>query len=187
MSNTQMFHCSKISTQQQEALGGAFSSKAWIPSCVLLGTSANVSNDDGGIQAFFVKQAMDSGFVYVLSNPAYPGLYKIGMTKNAPSKRARELSSATGVPSHFKVECYFEFEYPALVERQLHEFLSHKRFSGNREFFGADALEILDWLEDRDEALSYWFNDTFAEARYLRAIGQYHPAPVVVEMATPLQ
>lgn len=47
------------------------------------------------------------GWVYVLSNPCMPGIYKIGMTTTSPEVRARELSSATGVPAPFKVEAAF--------------------------------------------------------------------------------
>ena len=41
------------------------------------------------------------GLVYVLSNPAMPGLVKIGQTTNEITSRMNELSN-TGVPLHFE-------------------------------------------------------------------------------------
>ncbi|MDC0850100.1 GIY-YIG nuclease family protein [Pseudomonas aeruginosa] len=43
------------------------------------------------------------GFVYVLTSPAMPGLYKVGATTRSPRQRAEELSRGTGVPH----ECGF--------------------------------------------------------------------------------
>lgn len=40
------------------------------------------------------------GFVYVLSNPAMPGLVKIGQTTNEITSRMNELNT-TSVPSQF--------------------------------------------------------------------------------------
>ncbi|WP_220385717.1 GIY-YIG nuclease family protein, partial [Klebsiella pneumoniae] len=49
------------------------------------------------------QQFRMEGWVYVLSNPCMPGIYKVGMTTTSPEVRARELSSATGVPAPFKI------------------------------------------------------------------------------------
>ena len=35
-------------------------------------------------------------WVYVLSNPVQPGIYKIGYTKLTPDERAKQISNATG-------------------------------------------------------------------------------------------
>ncbi len=43
------------------------------------------------------------GYVYVLTNPAIPGLVKIGRTSRTPAIRAAELSEPTGVPCPFEV------------------------------------------------------------------------------------
>ena len=43
------------------------------------------------------------GYVYVLSNPAMPGLYKIGSTRDLTS-RLKDLSNGTGVPAEFEIE-----------------------------------------------------------------------------------
>lgn len=43
------------------------------------------------------------GWVYVLENESMPGVYKIGMTTSTPEKRAKDISSSTGVPTPFIV------------------------------------------------------------------------------------
>ena len=46
------------------------------------------------------------GYVYVMSNVAMPGLYKIGCTSRNPYERASDLYS-TGVPAPFVVDTVF--------------------------------------------------------------------------------
>jgi hypothetical protein len=74
------------------------------------------------------------GFVYVLSNPAMPGMIKVGLTSHLPEDRARKLRS-TGVPLHFTVEHRTVTSRPEAVERAAHEILRDSRVSGEREFF----------------------------------------------------
>ena len=47
-----------------------------------------------------------SGFIYVMTNPAFPDLIKIGKSQKDPTTdRVNELNQ-TGVPEPFKVEYY---------------------------------------------------------------------------------
>ena len=47
---------------------------------------------------------MAEGYIYILLNRAFQNdQYKIGMTTKTPEERARELSSATGIPRDFEV------------------------------------------------------------------------------------
>ena len=46
---------------------------------------------------------MSKGWIYCMSNKAFPSLLKIGQTKNLPTARAEQLYS-TGVPYPFKIE-----------------------------------------------------------------------------------
>ena len=46
---------------------------------------------------------LTAGYVYVMINPSLNGIVKIGKTQNSPDDRAKELSSATGVPTPFFV------------------------------------------------------------------------------------
>ena len=71
----------------------------------------------------------------MLTNPAMPGLVKIGCTGRRPSDRARELSDKTGVPAPFAVAwCCSVSDWQA-VERLTHSRLSACRPNRNREFF----------------------------------------------------
>lgn len=63
------------------------------------------------------------GWVYVLTNPYMPGIYKIGMTTNEPEFRANQISQGTGIPAPFEVsEAYFS-ENPKKDEQDIHEYL----------------------------------------------------------------
>lgn len=81
-----------------------------------------------------------SGFVYVLSNPAFPGVVKVGVTSKHPAERASELQT-TGVPCPFKIEMAIYSEYAREIELAVHEHLSEKRVAMNREFFQVSCLD----------------------------------------------
>ena len=88
--------------------------------------------------------------VYILTNPAMPGLIKIGHTINLV-ERIRSLSSTTGVPLPF--ECYYAVEVGNHVslEKRMHNGLASKRINPGREFFEMnpeDAKQILQIAED---------------------------------------
>ncbi len=82
------------------------------------------------------------GWVYVLSNEAMPGLYKIGMTTTDPESRAAEISHGTGVPLPYKVELAFFSNDPRSDEERIHEHLSSARINQSREFFRCSIEEI---------------------------------------------
>lgn len=91
------------------------------------------------------------GFLYVLSNPVLPGLYKVGRTARTPYIRARELSSPSGWPVAvpFQVE-HFVFVHDTITaERQMRKQMSicGFRYVFNREFFTA-RLDNIIWLMD---------------------------------------
>ena len=75
------------------------------------------------------------GIVYVLSNPAMPGLIKIGNTKrNDVEKRMKELYG-TGVPFPYKCEFSCEVDDCIKVENALHIAFDSNRVNTSREFF----------------------------------------------------
>ena len=97
---------------------------------------------DGG------KNRMPIGFIYVLSNKSLSqGIYKIGLTSRSPSQRCAELSAATGVPEEFSIEYYAEVQAPALIEAEIHDYLSDCRVSNAREFFKADLGLIIESIQ----------------------------------------
>ena len=77
-------------------------------------------------------------WVYIMSNASMPGLLKIGMTTTSPEQRNRELGSATGVPTPFKLEYSLRVSNALRVERALHHELAAYRVNRRREFFETD-------------------------------------------------
>ena len=86
------------------------------------------------------------GFVYVLSNPCMPDLFKIGYTANDPADRAKALSRDTGVPMPFKVEHIILTDDCEATEQSAHLHFGKGRVNRNREFFKAPLLEIKHYL-----------------------------------------
>ncbi|MDB4646527.1 GIY-YIG nuclease family protein [Akkermansiaceae bacterium] len=91
---------------------------------------------------------IETGWVYVITNESMPGLVKVGVTKNRPEHRAKELDE-TGSPTPYKVETAFLFSKAAeRIEKKGHALLADVRVRGNREWFKASpkyaALKILD-------------------------------------------
>lgn len=87
------------------------------------------------------KDIKYDGYVYCLSNPAMPGLLKIGYTTKTPEERAFEIytggtsGSGTGVPAKFVIEFSVKCKNPFSVEQAIHAFLAKKRYNEYREFF----------------------------------------------------
>lgn len=77
-----------------------------------------------------------AGYVYILSNPSMPGIYKIGITQHNPAERARDLSGHTGVPTPFKVEYTLYANAYEQIEQAAHRELS--RYRQGKEFFAHD-------------------------------------------------
>jgi type III secretory pathway component EscV len=83
------------------------------------------------------------GYVYVLTNPAMPGLVKIGKTERNPKDRAAELSTSTGVPARYSVYgSLWALDFDDL-EKRVHRKLSPKRFNQDREFFEIEPEQAL--------------------------------------------
>jgi hypothetical protein len=90
------------------------------------------------------------GIVYVLTNPAMPGLVKIGMTnKESVDARLKELFN-TSVPVPFECEYACKVEETVKVEKALHIAFHPYRIHTQREFFGINpeqAIAILQLLD----------------------------------------
>lgn len=88
------------------------------------------------------------GYVYVMINPSIPNLVKIGKTSREPNERAKELSSATGVPTPFILVYYKPFKDCHWAESIIHHFFEKKgaRVNGNREFFQVSINEAIDFI-----------------------------------------
>ena len=78
---------------------------------------------------------MAEGYIYILLNRAFQDdHYKNGMTTKTPEERARELSSATGIPRDFEVLYEQRVTDCEHAERLLHRRLCQYRSTG-KEFF----------------------------------------------------
>jgi hypothetical protein len=88
---------------------------------------------------------MSKGYIYILSNPAMPGILKIGVTERSGAHRARELySGASGVPSPFRLEFDVTVRSASLRERYVHDALAIHRVNDSREFFRVDLATAVD-------------------------------------------
>jgi T5orf172 domain-containing protein len=91
--------------------------------------------------------------VYVLTNPAMPGLVKIGRTSYADANTRIAQLYSTGVPFPFKLEFACKVENPDEVENALHIAFAPNRVNVRREFFSIDpeqAIAILKLLHVPD-------------------------------------
>lgn len=66
------------------------------------------------------------GYVYIISNQAMPGIFKIGFTLKDPELRAKELDS-TSVPFPFVVEYEILVDDPHALEQRVHKSLRAQR------------------------------------------------------------
>lgn len=90
---------------------------------------------------------MQEGIVYILTNPAMPGLVKIGMTtRDEVMIRMNELYS-TGVPLPF--ECSFAGRVSDVkkVEQAFHTAFGPYRINPSREFFEIEDEQAIALLE----------------------------------------
>jgi len=87
------------------------------------------------------KKIILDGWIYCLSNPCIPKLYKIGMTKKTPEIRAKELYK-TGLPEPFVIELAKKVSEPIQKEKMIHKLLSNERHNPSREFFNTDLNKI---------------------------------------------
>jgi hypothetical protein len=91
---------------------------------------------------------MSRGQVYILINPAFPGLVKIGCTAGSPENRAKQLSATTGVPQAYLVAFAAAVGNMEEAERRVHGVLTDRglRLTPTREFFEATSTEAINAL-----------------------------------------
>ena len=88
------------------------------------------------------------GYVYILINPSYEGLVKIGKTTREPEERVKELSAATGVATPFILVYKRLFQDCHTAESNIHTVLTDKghRVSESREFFRIEITDAINTL-----------------------------------------
>jgi T5orf172 domain-containing protein len=82
------------------------------------------------------------GHVYVMLNPAMPGVVKIGRTRDQTKARARQLYS-TGVPKEFIVLWQEVVHHSDKVEREVHKRFKDLRVNPRREFFKVEPQQAI--------------------------------------------
>lgn len=97
---------------------------------------------------------IEQGLIYILTNPAMPGLVKIGKTNRADVKQRMFELYSTGVPVPFDCAYAAKVNDPDKVESALHTAFSPNRINAKREFFSIEPLQaiaILKLLEIADQ------------------------------------
>ena len=94
-----------------------------------------------------MEEISNPGIVYVLTNPAMPGLVKIGKTtRGSVDARLNELYS-TGVPVPFECAYAGRVEDEGKVERAFHQAFGPYRLNPKREFFEIEPEQAIALLE----------------------------------------
>ena len=88
-----------------------------------------------------------TGWVYILTNPAMPGLVKIGLTTRDPSTRMAELTAATGVPVPFVLFWCRAVADCGVIEETVHRMMADRRENHGREFFRCDPATARQVIE----------------------------------------
>lgn len=93
--------------------------------------------------------ATTRGVVYILSNPAMPGLVKIGHV-GAPQRLKSRMSALykSGVPVPFVCEFALQVDDARKLEKRLHRLFKGASINTKREFFKADPEELRSMLLD---------------------------------------
>lgn len=115
-----------------------------------------------------------AGNVYILTNPAMPGLVKIGKTSRIVEELVKELNT-TGVPASFKIAHQRKVEHMGQVERDMHQHFNTQRENRDREFFKIATDEAIDYLDSFKEAPG----ETERSATEITAGEQSEPARLV--------
>lgn len=90
--------------------------------------------------------------IYIVEFDIYPGLYKIGKSKNIET-RVKQFQNSTVLLDGVKLLYCKEFENYTKAERDIHTLLKEYRCKENREFFKGDLqyfISIIDSLNSAD-------------------------------------
>lgn len=116
------------------------------------------------------KKELFSGVIYILVNPAFPDLVKIGYSDNI-QKRMKTLNSNSGLPDPYHCYAFYRVR-KRLEDLKLHNLIDSLdpalRHSKNREFYEMNkekAYEILYAIAqingDEDQLIKNPFSDSF--------------------------
>lgn len=86
-------------------------------------------------------------YVYVMSNPSFTDLLKIGWTREHPNIRANDLNT-TGIPTPFVVEYVIITQDGSKLEKKIHNHIKTYRVNTNREFFKISKEKLTEILTE---------------------------------------
>mgnify|MGYP000948657467 CR=1 FL=1 len=135
---------------------------------------------------------MTYSIVYVLTNPAMPGLVKIGLTSSDDAAVRLAQLYSTGVPFPFHLEFACRVQNADEVERALHRAFAPNRVNPKREFFSIEAdqaISILKLLHVEDATKELDATPTQIAVQEVEAGVQYaarRPNLNFVEMGIPV-
>jgi len=118
--------------------------------------------------ACIVEVKAIQGFVYVLSNAAFPTYLKVGYSERNVKDRVQELNSATGLPRPFVLEAYYYSAEPRVDEQRIHSELEDYRVSENREFFELDIESAIKKISGLLNKTPYYQENRLLDLQKLR-------------------
>lgn len=134
----------------------------------------------------------DFSVVYVLTNPAMPGLVKIGRTSQEETGSRMNQLYSTGVPVPFELKFACRVTNSDEVEAALHIAFGPQRINPRREFFRIEveqAIAILKLLHTEDATAEVALQPTGIDEQSLAAgevMRTRRPALDFTEMGIPL-
>lgn len=103
-------------------------------------------------------KAAGGGFLYVISHPNFPGMFKIGKTSKTPEARCEDLSGHLPVPC--RVEHSIRVLRTTAAEAHVHRELAEFRVHPRREWFRVTVEQAAAVME---EAVDVGLPTTFRE------------------------
>ena len=100
----------------------------------------------GRSRTTYQRYTPQEGWVYVFSNPAMPGILKVGRTSGSLEKRAAELHG-TGIPKKFYIEIAVRVTDCVALEGWLHARFRKHRVNARREFFTTKLSDLIAAIE----------------------------------------
>lgn len=111
----------------------------------------------------------DYQIVYALTNPAMPGLVKIGKTTQAEVVSRMSQLYSTGVPVPFECIYAVQVDNCSIVESSLHVAFGPYRINPNREFFKIEPEQVISILKllgpnDATDQIKQELNENVSQA-----------------------
>lgn len=88
----------------------------------------------------------DDQYIYIMENPMFPGMYKLGFSKN-PKHRLNQ-HSRTSIPERYRCLLAYPVINMKKAEKLLFSILDDYRYAENREFFQCDLDLIIQVCND---------------------------------------